>query len=168
MSVKAGELPEHALLRELVRQTGCYADCYVIDVPGRVSHAAYVEAFYTGWVFKIERLLIRALLSRPSTDAQARQLAAGSLDSFAAWKVEGRAREQILMADVTGRTKSWLMVASIGEKGTRLYFGSAVMPVRRKKPLGPRWASGVMLGFHKLYSRVLLRGAAARVPSISP
>jgi hypothetical protein len=36
-----------------------------------VSQAAYVEAFYTGTVFKLERLLVAGFVARPSTDAQA-------------------------------------------------------------------------------------------------
>jgi hypothetical protein len=49
--------------------------------------------------------------------------------------------------------------------GTRLYFGSAVVPVhslkRGRTSLGPVFTA--LLGFHKLYSRVLLRAAERRL-----
>jgi hypothetical protein len=45
-----------------------------------------------------------------------------------------------------------------------LYFGSAVIPVRTKSgetALG--FPYGALLGFHKLYSRILLRAARLRL-----
>jgi hypothetical protein len=126
-----------------------------------------VEAFYTTAVFKIERLLLRWLASRPSTDLQAREMASGALGSFAAWSVEDRGRDQILLADFTGRTRSWLMVDPVGHGVTRLYFGSAVVPVTnaRTGSAGLGTAFVALLGFHKLYSRILLRAASMRLAS---
>lgn len=158
-----GDLPPNALLRKY-RDAGAYADCYATEIAARVSHAEYVEAFYTTFVFKLERLLLKRFLAKPSTDDEARRLARGELDSFAAWTVEGRAPDQLLMADFMGRTKSWLMVEPIGDTRTRLYFGSAVVPTRDKagKPtMGSPF--NALLGFHKLYSRVLLASAAAKI-----
>ena len=155
------DLPPTALLRSY-RDAGAYTDCYATEIAARVSHSEYVEAFYTTFVFKLERLLLKWLVSKPSTDTGATRLARGEIDSFAAWTVEGRAPDQVLMADFTGRTKSWLMVAPSGERGTRLYFGSAVVPARAKsgkRTLGFQF--NALLGFHKLYSRVLL-GAARK------
>jgi hypothetical protein len=74
-------------------------------------------------LFKLERLLLARLVSKSSTDAQAGQLACGTLDSFAAWSVEERREDQLLMCDFPGRTRSWLMVSAMeGEnsEGTRL------------------------------------------------
>ena len=166
-SIQACELPDQALLARYVHGGG-YADCYATEVAGVVSHAAYVEAFYTGAVFKLERLLLARLASRPSTDAQVKQLADGERDSFAAWKVEARTSDQLLMCDLAGRTRSWLMVAQgPGDSGpsTRLYFGSAVVPVVDKVSGEARtgFLFKALLGFHKLYSRVLLHGARARL-----
>jgi hypothetical protein len=70
-------LPPGALLAKYVRE-GAYADCYVTDIAGAVSHAQYVEAFYTTAVFKLERLILKWAVSKPSTDGEARQLAAGT------------------------------------------------------------------------------------------
>ncbi len=165
--IRRCDLPADALLQRHAGAGG-HADCYAVDVAGRVSHAAFVEAFYTTWVFKLERWILRWFASRPSTDAQARQLADGTRDSFAAWSVEARAADQLLLADFTGRTKSWLMVAAAGSAaspGTRLYFGSAVVPVRSRRAGWTRmgWVFRALLGFHQLYSRVLLGAARARL-----
>lgn len=167
--VQTSDLPTDALLRKY-RESGAYTDCYVVDVSPPVSQAAYVEAFYTSAVFKIERLLLAWFLSRPATDRQARLLANGQLDAFAAWTVEGRDTRQLLLCDFQSRTRSWLMSAPVevnGSPGTRLYFGSAVVPVRDRRTgqatMG--FVFRALLGFHKLYSRVLLRAAANRLTS---
>ncbi|MES2936590.1 MAG: hypothetical protein V4864_02835 [Pseudomonadota bacterium] len=141
---------------------GAYLDCYVTQLPRAVSQREFVEAFYTTAVFKIERWLLGRFVARPSTDAQAGQLACGESGSFAAWTVEARDASQLLLGDFSGRTKSWLMVEPAGD-GTRLYFGSAVVPVVRRKTGKPEMGTAfhALLGFHKLYSRVLL-GAARR------
>jgi hypothetical protein len=160
-------LPSDALLNRYLA-SGAYADCYVTEVARAVSHPEFVEAFYTTAVFKLERLILRLFVSRPSTDAQAGRLARGELSSFAAWSVEGRAADQLLLSDFTGRTKSWLMVAAPENPdsiGTRLYFGSAVVPARNAKTgrKGLGLTFGALLGFHRLYSRVLLRAAGLRL-----
>jgi hypothetical protein len=144
--------------------SGAYADCYVTELPGSVSHAQFVEAFYTTALFKLERLLLAVFASFPSTDAHAKDLAEGQRASFAAWSVEARAPNQLLLS--AGRTRSWLMVvapAGIDGNGTRLFFGSAVVPRRAngRGGLGPVF--GALLGFHKMYSRALLLSARIRL-----
>jgi hypothetical protein len=166
-AVYSCDLPIDALLHRYAG-SGAYADCYVAEIAGTVSHAEFVEAFYTTAVFKLERLILRLLVSRPSTDEEARQLAQGNFDSFAAWSVEGRATDQLLLSDFMGRTKSWLMVAaahSAGVSGTQLFFGSAVVPVRSAATgrTGLGFAFRALLGFHKLYSRLLLKSAVSRL-----
>ena len=164
-SIEACELPHDALLRRYLGR-GSYADCYVAKLARPVQQAEYVETFYTTAVFKLERLLLSWLIHRPSTDVQARELASGHLTSFAAWNVEARETNQVLLSDFQGRTRSWLMSApSSGGRSTMLYFGSAMVPTvdqrsgQRKMGL----AFQTLLGFHKLYSRVLLRAAVGRL-----
>jgi hypothetical protein len=166
--IRRCDLPSSALLLRH-QHGGAYADCYMADVARVVTHAEFVEAFYTTRLFRVERLILRWLASRPSSDAQARQLATGESDTFAAWSVEGRAPGQLMLADFSGRTRSWLMVApaeGAGAAGTRLYFGSAVVP-RKARADGERPRMGfvfqALLGFHKLYSRALLWSARARL-----
>jgi len=165
--VQAGELPQDALLRKY-RQAGAFTDCYFIDVPRSVSQAAYVEAFYTPPLFKIERLVLTLIVRRPSTDLQAKQLANGELNTFAAWRVEGRSADQLLMCDYLGKTRSWLMSVHTdvkGEQHTRLYFGSAVVPKRERADRKEAFSFTfhALSGFHAMYSRALLRAACARV-----
>jgi hypothetical protein len=166
-TVRAGEFPEHALLARY-RVEGTFTDCWVVDLPIRVSHAEYVEAFYTSALFGIERRLLGWFARRPSTDAQAGSLARGAADAFAAWRVEARAADQLLLVDLTRRTRSWLMTEPIdagGLAGTRLYFGSAVVPridrATGRASMGPVF--GALTGFHAVYSRALLRAARARL-----
>jgi hypothetical protein len=71
-----------------------------------------------------------------------------------------------LLCDFLGRTRSWLMSgAGDGDSSTRLYFGSAVVPngvdESGKKHFG--FGFHALMGFHKLYSRALLRSAASRL-----
>ena len=134
-----------------------------MDIPGTVSHAQYVEAFYTTWLFKLERLVL-LLVAKPSTDRDARALAQGQRESFAAWSVEARAPEQLLVCDYQGKTRSWLMVEPRLDNGaamTRLYFGTGI--VARAGKDGTRRMTlffRALMPFHLHYARALL--AAAR------
>ncbi|MGA7599807.1 MAG: hypothetical protein WCB23_18400, partial [Pseudolabrys sp.] len=79
-----------------------------------------------------------------------------------------RNTNQLLMSDLSGRTRSWLMVSPAGSGSstfTRLYFGSAVVAVVDKQSgqatLG--FTFKALLGFHKFYSRALLSAACSRL-----
>jgi hypothetical protein len=159
-TVIAIDLPAGALLRRY-GETG-YADCYATDVAAAVSLRRFAGAFYTTPLFKVERALLAAFASRPSSDADAAALAAGTAQTFAAWRVEGRTDGELLLADFTGRTRSWLMVLPHAG-GTRLHFGSAVVPRIDRRSGEARMGAGfhALLGFHRLYSKLLL-GAARR------
>lgn len=161
--IESCPLPEGALLSAYAR-ADAYTDCYVAEVGGTIGCARYIEAFYTTPLFKLERLILRFAVSKPSTDAQARQLADAQIDTFAAWRVEARTHDQLLMCDLFGNTRSWLMAAPIpGEPmRTRLYFGSAVTATAMCRPL-----FGKLLGFHVMYSKALLSSARRRIESRS-
>lgn len=158
-------LPDASLLGRYRLQPGAYTDCYSTEIADRVTQADFVEAFYTTWVFKLERSILKWTVAKPSTDAQAAMLAQGGLDAFSAWSVEDRRENQLLLCDLHGRTRSWLMTAA-GESGksTRLYFGSAVVPAKGSKS-GADIGTGfrLLLGFHKLYSKILLKVAVTRL-----
>jgi hypothetical protein len=164
-TIETCELPASALLRKYV-YAGAYTDCYVTQIAASVSLAEYVEAFYTTVPFKLERFILKWVVSKPSSDSDARHLALAQADSFAAWRVEGRSADQLLLCDFRQSTRSWLMVAppERNATGTRLYFGSAVVPARTKSGEAQMgFVFQALLGFHKLYSRVLLRAATARL-----
>lgn len=166
-SIESCDIPDDALLSKYLND-GTYTDCYRTDIPNTITHEQYVLAFYTTRIFKLERLILKLAVSRPCTDAQAAQLATGTLDEFAAWHVEGRCENQLLLCDFKSRTRSWLMVVPIIEGShahTRLYFGSAVVPVVNSKTgessLG--FVYRALLGFHKFYSVALLYAAKSRL-----
>jgi hypothetical protein len=162
-AVAAHPLPANALLARYGADGG-FADCYATTLPRPVSHAEFVEAFYTTRLFKLERWLL-ARMGYASTDDHARQLAASQRDRFAAWTVEGRCADQLLLCDAAGSTRSWLMVAPAEGGGTRLHFGSAVVARRRSALGGARmgFVFHALLGFHKAYSRALLSAARKRL-----
>ena len=158
-------LPDISLLNLYRLQQGAYTDCYCTEVAGSVTQAEFVGAFYTTWVFKLERTILKWAVAKPSNDAQAALLAQGGLNAFSAWTVEDRREDQLLLCDMHGRTRSWLMAtpAESGD-GTRLYFGSAVVPAKGSES-GADIGTGfrLLLGFHKMYSRILLKAAAIRL-----
>jgi len=156
------EPPDGALLRSYAAK-GAYTDCFATEVAVPAPFASYVEAFYTSAAFRPERWVL-ALIGKASNDADVRRLARDGAQTFAAWSVEVRAPDQLLLCDFLKRTRSWLMLAPLEGGGTRLYFGTAVVPVG----LG---AGGGRLGFpfdalvpfHQVYARVLLGGARGRL-----
>ncbi len=166
-AVQACELPPHSLLLNY-RKSGAYTDCYVCEIDKAVTQAEYIEAFYTTALFKVERVLLGLAVARPSTDDNARALAKAKVDSFAAWTVEDRRPDQLLLSDYRGRTRSWLMSASGATDRaprTRLFFGSAVVARHRRDGAeqSPDAMVSVLLPFHKLYSRLLLSAARRRL-----
>ena len=166
-SIASCPLPDNALLKTY-QQNGAYTDCYYTEINRSVTHAQYVHAFYTTSVFKLERSILKWLVSKPSSDAQVALLAAGETDIFAAWTVESRDKNQLLLCDYQKRTRSWLMIKHIERENgiqTRLYFGSAVVPRKNTKTNNSSFGLvfHALSWFHKLYSVVLLRAAKSRL-----
>jgi hypothetical protein len=165
--VKRNRLPEDALLRAYLRD-GHYTDCYSTDISTSVTQSQYVAAFYTTFLFEIERFILRWAVSKPSTDAEAVQLAEEQRTSFAAWNVEARNNDQLLLCDFQGRTRSWLMVEPMPPEQaprTRLYFGSAVVRDSESERKSRGIVFGMLLSFHRLYSVALLYSAKKRLES---
>lgn len=158
-------IPPDAQLAEYTRR-GAFTDSYAVSVVGTVSLDAFVFAFYTTPLFKLERWLLARALGLASSDAQALQLARAEVERFSAWTVEARSAGQILLA--AGSTRSWLSVElQPGQQpATTLRFGSAVLPTQPGGKLG--WVFQALLGFHKIYSRLLLAAAARRVVALRP
>ena len=161
-SVRTSTLPPHALLSKYAN-AGAYTDCFTAEIGRPVSHAEFVEGFYTSPAFRLERLVLGLFLAKPFSNAQAKQLAAGALSEVSAWHVEGRTANELLMCDFLGRTRSWLMVSATSEQSTSLYFGSAVVPGKGAKKPGAGIVWKALHGFHKLYSRALLGSARRRL-----
>jgi hypothetical protein len=162
-------IPPNTLLNQY-SINGAYVDCYSTEIIARVSLPEFIIAFYTTSLFKLERFILKLTVSRPSTDEEARKLANGEIEKFAAWHLENRTENEILMCDFVKRTRSWLMVVPTnidGDIRTRLYFGSAVVPIQISKTGEPSIGVGfqALLGFHKIYSRLLLYFAKSRLRS---
>ena len=165
LSVTKRTLPGEALLCAY-RERGHYTDCYESEIGRAVSLEDYIRAFYTTPLFRMERAILAWAVSKPSTDEEADELAQGTAESFAAWHVEARDTNQVLMCDFRGQTRSWLMIESIAT-GTRLLFGSAVVLTETTKDGGLRMplAYAALLPFHRLYSRALLSSARRKLVS---
>lgn len=145
-------------------QKNAFTDCYAISVPGTASLPDLIEAFYTTRLFKLERWLLSKALSIPSTDVDASLLARTATQRFCAWKVEHRSDSEILLD--AGQTRSWLSVRpqAGSASNTTLLFGSAVLPMRPGGKFGLVFHA--LIGFHRLYSKLLLAAAARRVVAL--
>ncbi len=162
-SVQACALPAETLLSRYAVE-GAFADCYVTELPQSVPLSEFVEALYLGPLMRFERKLIGWVLSKPTSNSDVRELATGNASDFAAWHVEARTPSELLLRDQTGRTRSWLMSLAAPD-ATRLFFGSAVLPRVHPdtgtKSMGPLFKP--LLGFHALYSRLLLSSARSHL-----
>jgi len=164
-------VPKGSLLAEF-GPPGAYRDCFIREVPGSVKLEQFVERFYCSAAFRPERIVL-GLIGKGASNADARAVARGEVESFAAWSVVERReaprsgsggedgpqgqpvaqhRSEILLQDFRGTTASWLAVQPHGQS-TKLLFGSWV-----GEP--DRGIVKALMPFHRWYSRVLLRGVA--------
>lgn len=161
LSIEKISAPENTFLKNYLLN-GNYVDCYTTTIDKQISFSDFIFAFYTTWLFKTEAFILTYTVRKPSSDVQAKQLSNAETDKFAAWTVESRKENEILMCDFIGRTRSWLMVQN-DEAKTKLYFGSAVVPKKRGEGLGAIFV--LLLGFHQIYSVLLLYYAKRKLLS---
>ena len=168
-SIEKSPLPPRAQLARNAAGNG-YTDCFKTALDCDARLADFIEAFYTTPLFRLERAILAGFFACPSSDADAVELAAGRRERFAAWTVEARAVDQILLCDLQGRTRSWLRVDTPDASGTLLYFGSAIVPAHPERHGRAALGAGfrALLGFHRLYSRALLGAAARRLERRRP
>jgi hypothetical protein len=162
-NIVASDLPEDALLQRY-KLDGSYTDCYSMVVHRSVSMPEYISAFYTTPIFKVERTILSIVAGKRSSDEAAQGLAIGTETTFAAWSVEDRSANQLLLCDFLSRTRSWLMVAP-QSNSTQLYFGSAVVP--KSKSVEGKASFGIafhaLYSFHHLYTKALMSAAHAKL-----
>lgn len=154
--LSASPVPEDAL-HICFRDEGGYIDCYRAEIDSSVSLEQFVEAFYTCPLFKVERFILKWLVSKPSSDAEAGRLARGEIDHFAAWTRQASTENQLLMRDYQGMTLSWFKVGD-----SRVYFGTAIVANKSRSDGQPSQIPLMFratLWFHKIYSRALLWSA---------
>ncbi len=170
-SVEQQPVPHDALLRTYrggnrPELWGQYGDCFTVQVDRAVTLSQWVFAFYTSPLFRIERFILRVLAKAPSNDRQAEDLAAGRRETFAIWVVGARTQDQLLMCDRYGKTRSWFRIVPQSSGGTMLQFGSAVAARNRLDgAVGMSGGFKVLLGLHKIYSRLLISAAKHRAAS---
>ncbi|MEM1175432.1 MAG: hypothetical protein AAGI27_11500 [Pseudomonadota bacterium] len=155
-------LPDDALLsRYAVAEDGValphYTDCFRTRLPLAANLETYVKAFYTTPLFRSERLVLRVFGIR-SSDTEIDAVLSGQQRNFAAWTVEDKTDEQLLMCDLKARTRSWFWVVP-DEEHTQLYFGSAV--IAKNGELRPAYRA--LIGLHQFYSHHLLSAARKRL-----
>lgn len=159
MRIDEVPVPEGTLIAPFAAKEAHYTDCFETPADGLISLRVFVCAFYTQPLFKAERLVLRIAAGQRSTDGDATALAQGTANRFAVWEVLGRSDTELLMAERSGRTLSWFNATA-----DCMRFGSVVVPQRTRSgqlTLGPVFHS--LLTAHKVYSRMLLSGAARRV-----
>ncbi len=159
MIARAVPVPRDAFLGAYAAQDGTYTDCFEVMHPLETDLAEFIAAFYTTWLFRLERVVLGISLRKRITDADVAALATGQADTFAAWRVEQRDQAQVLMCDLGGLTRSWLAVAPKDGGVTRLLFGSGVVA---KGEALPAWVRAT-LPLHRLYSKALLRTAERKL-----
>ena len=162
-NVIEAQRPEHSLITEQSKMSGYVTDCFSIEISRAVKLSDFIEAFYKTPLFRLERVVLSLAPKGRMRDADVTALSKGLTDRIFIWEVETRHDAQILLS--AGGTKSWLMVQPI-EDGTRLYFGSVLVPAPSKvKDEAPKvgWLIDSLMGAHLLYSRLLLQAAARRL-----
>jgi hypothetical protein len=165
--ISTGSCPDGALISKFVTIPGTYADCFFVDVSKSVTLSAFIQVFFNTPVFRLERLLLALSPSGRSTDQDIADLASGTGDTMAIWKVEARNANQVIMSVRNGPIRTWLMVVEDHPIPgySRLYFGSAVLPTQSEPDGQPKQGPifRMFTGFHTCYSRVLLWMAARRL-----
>lgn len=161
------QVPSDALTQPLLND-GAFVDCYCIEIECEVSLSQYIFAFYTSPLFKVERALLSLITLKRTKDCEAVALSLGKTDRYSIWQVENRTADQLLLADFTGNTMSWFQVEPLfvnHSSRTRLYFGSVVMPRKVDENGKPKFGLifHLLLKFHSLYSRALLKAAYKKV-----
>jgi hypothetical protein len=171
LNIVETDLPTDALLN-IYKTNGSHTDCYSTEIRLDISFEQFVYAFYSTPLFKLERFILKWIVDRPSSDKDIEKLLNSSSNVFAAWTIEQRTDNQLLLCDFQQRTRSWFNVSSMNNNNTvttRLYFGSAVVPKKTQTSKSTKTNLGVLftalLGFHKLYSILLLFSAKKRLQS---
>lgn len=104
-------------------------------------------------------------MNKPSTDQDVELLAKGKSENFAAWSVEDRAENQLLLCDYQGQTRSWLRVVNQEEESSIVYFGSAVVSKKdvNGKAIEFSRVFKFISWFHHLYSKALITCAVKKM-----
>jgi len=164
-NIAPSHLPDDSFLHDYQKNNN-FTDCYKVLIHRNVSGLEFVEAFYTSWLFRLERLIIAIFVLRPSTDKQLLKFLRFQRPTFSAWTIERSSAEQWLMCDYQGKTRSWFMVKPFqNESITELYFGTAILANAKDKFGNSRLTLffRLLLLFHRHYAIWLLNAAKRRL-----
>ena len=166
MSVNMAPNPEDGFLKDYDAIDGAHTDCFCTDIECLVTLEDFITAFFSTPIFKLERLLLRIFVGAKTTEEDVAALASGEASSFATWETEKRNQTQISLAVHNSPIRTWLKVEPKPETSTtQLYFGSAVLPTLKDHSGRPKLGVFIcaLMGFHMLYSRILLWSAKRRL-----
>lgn len=160
--VEAAPVPAASLLATAPGERA-YADCWSCEIAGSAGLSQLIEAFFTCPAFRPERLTLAAI-GKGGSDAEARALAQGETDRFAAWTLVERREDEILLEDFAHRTRCWLAVAPKGAH-TRVSFGTAILARTGEggADRAENLAFRALVPFHRFYARRLIASAARRI-----
>ncbi len=60
--IVSSELPKGAFLKACEAQPNTHTDCYKTSLPKQVSLEGFINAFFTTWLFCIERLILKLVM----------------------------------------------------------------------------------------------------------
>lgn len=177
--VRRAAVPEGTILHSSRPLSGpardeTHLDCFVADIDGAWSLEQFVGVFYRTWLFRAERFVLKHVMRLPSTDSDLESLLDGNQEKFAAWSIERRTANELLMCDIASKTKSWFMVTQTGDSAkqrTLVHFGTVVVATPDRRSGEPKLGTlfRLFMPLHLLYARSLLlvavrdlRSAAAR------
>lgn len=169
--IPAGTLIAACMPVEVASREQTHLDCFRAELDGAISLEDFVRAFYTTWLFRSERFVLK-LARMPSTDEDLDSLLLGTRKKFAAWTVEQRSDNELLMCDVASKTKSWFMVepgADASSARTVVYFGTVVVATAHRRTGEPDLGVvfRLFMPAHLLYGRSLLITACSRLRQLT-
>ncbi|MEL6648775.1 MAG: hypothetical protein AAFQ05_13995 [Pseudomonadota bacterium] len=160
--VVAALLPQDSLLHACATRPGSYTDCFEAAVPtdGTPDRAfeRFVFLFFDSWLFRVERMILRFAGKAPKAGTDPIALARGEVAHFAAWTVDARRAQELLMSVHHTPIRTWLSVAKDGDQ-MRLRFGTALLAQETSGRV--HWGFRATIRAHRLYAKLLLKAAAA-------
>ena len=139
-SIKEVPLPPASILQHYFHQAknsnpndGHFADAFQAQIPSNVAENVHhkgdkrlnvdscVRSFYSSWIFKIEKTIMKFILRQPEPDLSSFEIG----KSIYLWKVESRNDEEILLLWETGSFKgsTWFYFS---QERSVIMFGSSI------------------------------------------
>jgi len=139
-AIKEVPLPPGSIIHNYFQQVkqlnpndGHFSDAFQAQLPSNVAEQIHhkrdktlnvdscVKSFYSSWIFKIEKTIMKVILRQPEPDLSSFEIG----KSIYLWKVESRNDEEILLVWETGSFKgsTWFYFS---QKRNVIMFGSSI------------------------------------------